>query len=71
MATSAGATLQRLVWRLHEQTLDVANLRTALDIQRNRISHMYVELDVLPPARQRRQSLGTLLTRQPAHHTSR
>jgi hypothetical protein len=34
-------TLQQLDTRLHEQILDVAHLRGALDIQLNRISQMY------------------------------
>jgi hypothetical protein len=34
-------TLQQLETRLHEQTLDVTHLRAALDLQMNRISHMY------------------------------
>jgi len=71
MPTSAGPTLQQLVWRLHAQTLDVANLRTALDIQRNRVSYTYVELEVLPPVIHRRQSPGTLLTRLQSHYGHR
>ena len=71
MATSAGPTLQQLAWRLHEQTLDVTNLRTALDIQKNRISHTYVELDVPPPAVQHPQSLRALLTHQHAPNRNR
>ena len=34
-------TLQQLDARLHEQILDVAHLRGALDVQMNRISQMY------------------------------
>jgi hypothetical protein len=34
-------TLQQLDTRLHEQILDVAHLRGALDLQMNRISQMY------------------------------
>ena len=34
-------TLRQLDTRLHEQILDVAHLRGALDIQMNRISQMY------------------------------
>ena len=34
-------TLQQLDTRLHEQILDVAHLRGALDVQMNRISQMY------------------------------
>ena len=66
MATSAALALSELVSRLHEQTLDVANLRTALDVQMNRISHQGVKLDVLTP--QRRKSLRALLVQQPSYH---
>ena len=69
MATSAGSALTELASRLHEQTLDVANLRTALDVQMNRISHLYVKLDVLTP--QRRKSLRALLVQQPSDHGNR
>ena len=34
-------TLEQLDARLHEQILDVAHLRGALDVQMNRISQMY------------------------------
>ena len=34
-------TLRQLDTRLHEQILDVAHLRGALDVQMNRISQMY------------------------------
>ena len=71
MATAAGPALKQLASRLHEQTLDVANLRTVLDIQMNRIAHTYAELDVLPPAGHRRQSLRALLTRYPSHNGNR
>ena len=65
MAKSAASTLERLVSRLHEQTLDVVNLRTALDVQMNRISQMRVNVDMLPEARKRRQ-LRALLPKQPS-----
>ena len=51
------STLQQLAARLREQTVDVANLRAALDIQLNRISNMHVELGVLPRLRRRRKSV--------------
>jgi predicted DNA-binding ribbon-helix-helix protein len=55
MATSAGLTQKQLVSRLHEQTLDVANLRTALDVQMNRIAHTFAADD--KPGRRVYQSL--------------
>ena len=50
-------TLEHLAARLREQTVDVANLRMALDIQLNRISNMYVHLAVLPDLRKPRKPL--------------
>jgi hypothetical protein len=44
-------TLEQLDARLCEQVLDVTHLRAALDVQMNRISHMY-EHHRLPQARE-------------------
>ena len=52
--------LEHLAARLREQTVDVANLRMALDIQLNRISNMHVDLAVLPGLRKRHKSLRTV-----------
>jgi septal ring factor EnvC (AmiA/AmiB activator) len=40
----------------------LASLRAALDVQFKRIAQMQAELDVLPQARQRRNTLRELLT---------
>jgi hypothetical protein len=58
-------TLEQLDVRLREHTRDVVNLRTALDIQMNRIYQMYVEPGVQPHARQRHQSLRFVTIHQP------
>jgi len=50
-------TLAELDARLREQSLDMANLRTALDVQFKRIAQMQAELDMLPQARKRRSLL--------------
>jgi hypothetical protein len=60
----AMTTLEQLDVRLHEHVRDVVNLRTALDIQMNRISHIYAEPGVQPHARLRRQSLRVVPIRQ-------
>jgi hypothetical protein len=60
----AMTTLEQLDVRLHEHARVVLNLRTALDIQMNRISHMYAEPGVQPHARHRRQSLRVVPIRQ-------
>jgi hypothetical protein len=41
-------TLEQLAVRLEEQALDIANLRTAINIQFVRIAHMQAGLDQLP-----------------------
>jgi hypothetical protein len=51
VATSASLARQQLVARLHEQMLDVAHLRAALDVQMNRISHLYTAGELTPPVR--------------------
>jgi hypothetical protein len=52
---------QQLEARLQEQALEMANLRTALDVQFKRIAQLQAELDVLPHARKRRSKLRALL----------
>jgi hypothetical protein len=54
--------------RLCEQSVQIANLRAALDVQFTRIAQMQAELDGLPQARRRRQSLRALLTQQLSHN---
>ena len=50
-------TLKQLDALLQAQALEVANLRSVLDVQFKRIAQMQAELDVLPTARERRQSI--------------
>jgi hypothetical protein len=47
-------TLQQLDARLHEQVLEVAALRLALDIQRTRMAHLSPAPDLWPHAGKRR-----------------
>jgi uncharacterized coiled-coil protein SlyX len=63
MNTALGV-LHEFGTRLREQALEIAHLRAALDVQFQRIAQMQAELDRLPQARKRRQSL---LTQQPSH----
>jgi hypothetical protein len=51
MKSSSMTILEQIGARLHEQALDVTHLRTALDVQMNRISHMY-DHHGLPQARE-------------------
>ena len=46
--------------------MEVANLRSALDVQFKRIAQMQAELDVLPTARARRKTISALLHQLPA-----
>jgi hypothetical protein len=68
MAKSAVTNLTQLVSRLHEQELEMATLRTAIDVQFKRIAQMQAELDQLPHARRRRQALGPLLAERPSRN---
>jgi hypothetical protein len=52
--------LQQLEAHVREQALEMANLRTALDVQFKRIAEIQAELDILPHARKRRSSLRAL-----------
>jgi hypothetical protein len=54
--------------RLQEQSLNVANLRTALDVQFKRIAEMQVELDMLPDARIRRSLLTAAVPQTPSYN---
>lgn len=57
MTKSITATVQELASRVREQALEMTALREALEVQFTRIAQLQAELDVLPQARQRRQSL--------------
>jgi hypothetical protein len=47
MMKDAAPSLQQLVSRLHAQALEIATLRSALDVQFSRITLRQAELDVL------------------------
>jgi len=57
MAKSIAATVKELASRVRDQALEVATLREALEVQFARIAQLQAELDALPHARRRRQSL--------------
>jgi len=59
MRNSSRQTLQELAARLHD-------LQETVDIQTKRMAQIQAELDVLPEARKRRESLRALLTKQPS-----
>ena len=59
------SSIEHLAARLQEQKVEVSNLRTALDIQLNRIS-LVCELDVLPRALRRRQLIDEPLGQTPS-----
>jgi len=61
MTNAPRLTLQQLDAHLHD-------LQEVVDIQTKRIAQMQAELDLLPVARKRRQSLRALLTEQPSHN---
>jgi len=61
MTNAPRLTLQQLDAHLHD-------LQEVVDIQTKRIAQMQAELDLLPVARKRRQSLRALLTELPAHN---
>jgi hypothetical protein len=64
--TKSSAMIEQLMARVHQQALEMASLRAALDIQFKRIAHMQAELDLLPHARKRRQMLRGLLSHSPS-----
>jgi hypothetical protein len=68
MTQSPPTTLKQLAARLQEQSLDMANLRTALDVQFKRIAEMQAELDTLPHARIRRSFLKAAMAQTPSHN---
>lgn len=60
--------LEELTSRVHDQARELASLRAALDIQFRRIADMQAELDLLPYARRRRQTLGALFAQVPSNN---
>jgi hypothetical protein len=48
--------------------LDIEAVRATLDVQFKRMAEMQAELDLLPHARRRRQTLRTLLAEPPSHN---
>ncbi len=65
MVKSAAATVKEIMSRLQEQAQEMAHLRAALDVQFKRMAYMQAELNLLPLAHQRRQTLRALLTDPP------
>jgi hypothetical protein len=63
-------TLKKLDIKLQAQAVEVANLRSALDVQFKRIAQMQAELDILATARARRKTLSTLLHQLPARNNN-
>ena len=61
MTHSPRLTLQQLDAQLHD-------LQEVVDIQTKRITQMQAELDLLPMARKRRESLRALLANEPSHN---
>jgi len=59
-------TLKQLDAKLREQASEVANLRSALDVQFKRIAQVQAELDILPTARARRKTFRAQLHQLPA-----
>jgi hypothetical protein len=64
------STLKKLDAQLQEQALEVANLRSALDVQFKRIAQMQAELDKLATARARRTPISALSHQMPARHNN-
>ena len=64
------STLKKLDAQLQEQALEVASLRSALDVQFKRIAQMQAELDILAAARARRKTISTLLRQLPASNNN-
>ena len=64
------STLKKLDAQLQEQALEVATLRSALDVQFKRIAQMQAELDMLAAARSRRKPISALLHQLPARNNN-
>jgi predicted DNA-binding ribbon-helix-helix protein len=64
------STLKKLDAQLQEQALEVANLRSALDVQFKRIAQMQAELDILAMARARRKPISALSHQMPARNNN-
>jgi hypothetical protein len=63
-------TLKKLDAQFQEQALEVASLRSALDVQFKRIAQMQAELDMLAAARARRKTISALLHLLPASNNN-
>ena len=61
-------TLRQMNARLDQQAAEVTNLNAALAIQLTRIAQMQAELDVLPTAVRRRQTLMMRMPLPSAHN---
>ena len=73
MVKSKTTTLKHLASRLAEETLEVAALRAALDVQAHRIAHMQGELDLWPHSPGFRQAIRALSAERSfgnGHHRS-
>ena len=68
MSKSLVQTVHELGARLREQATEMDDLRAALDVQFKRIAQMQSELDLLPQARRRRQSVLALQSHDAAAH---
>jgi predicted DNA-binding ribbon-helix-helix protein len=71
MAKTSAATLRQLYDRVDEHAREMASLRSALAVQLKRIAAMQAELDVLPQARRRRETLRCLLAPLSPHANGR
>lgn len=60
--------LENLLTQLQAQSEEIATIHTLLDIQFKRIAQMQAELDLLPHARRRRQTMRALPAAPPAHN---
>ena len=67
--TKSAATINQLMSCLHEQALELAAVRATLKVQFKRMAEMQAELDLLPHARRRRQTLRALLAAPPSHNS--
>jgi hypothetical protein len=71
MPKSLSTTVTQLAALLQEQRTEMTMLRTELRVQFTRIAQLQAELDVLPQARRRRQSLRALLPVEPSNNGDR
>jgi hypothetical protein len=64
------STLSELQSMIRAHALELDRLRASIDIQFMRIAQMQAELDLLPHARKRRESLRSLLAQSPSPNGS-